>query len=104
MPVTTDPPRGPSVDGNRSAVTIAVLALALAAVLALLVVRLDPGPAATPTPAHSPTRPSTAAPGPAGPRSAAEPSPGQDPAGPSYVPPLQRINEGCMIARTGVQC
>jgi hypothetical protein len=83
--------------------------MTLAAVLALLVLRLAPGTPATSTPAHGSTgtgwpRPSTSQPITAGPVSAAEPSTGRAPAEPSYVPPLQRINEGCSIARFGVPC
>ena len=98
MPATIHAPHGPWTRAPRSAVVLAALAMALVATLVLLVFR-GSGPTATPTPEHA-----SATHSPSGPGSASQRSTGQDRTRPSYVPPLQRINEGCSIAHFGVPC
>jgi hypothetical protein len=68
---------------HRATVTIALLAVALATTLTLLVVRLAAGPTTATT---------------TGQVSTGQGSTGQ------VEPPLQQINEGCMVARAGVPC
>lgn len=89
MSATTPLPGRPWIRTHRLVLTIALLALVLATALALVVLRLAIGPAATPT---------------SGGVSTGQPSAGRVPTGRVSEPPLQQIDEGCSIARAGSPC